>query len=394
MFTELPQLTLYIHFPWCIRKCPYCDFNSHPLRGEIPEEQYVDQLIADFTKDAHLIQGRAIEAIFCGGGTPSLFSAKSLERLFSVIRKQASLAAHCEITLEANPGTIDEQHFKGYYDLGVNRLSLGVQSWHDARLQQLGRIHQSEHCHRAVDILKSIGFTNFNIDMMFGLPNQTTAEALHDLRLACDTGATHVSWYQLTLEPNTAFYQHPPENIPSEDTIWEIEQQGYQLLNNAGFKRYEVSAYAKNERLCQHNLNYWQFGDYLGIGAGAHSKITDQEQQSVTRYLKHKHPKIYLSATDFQQQATVIMANELSFEFMLNALRLMQPVRFELFESRTGLDRSVIFPVLHQLATDGFIQLGVAAFELTDLGKNFLNDVTAAFLKAGDNSALSTGTIS
>lgn len=381
MFTQLPPLTLYIHFPWCVQKCPYCDFNSHQTRGDIPQASYIDQLIDDFQRDVAWLQGRTIDAIFCGGGTPSLFSADELARLFTSIRQQANIAKTCEITLEANPGTIDQHHFAGYRELGINRLSLGVQSWDDTQLQRLGRIHQSQQCETAIDILKSVGFTNFNVDIMYGLPSQTRAAALHDLRLACETGATHVSWYQLTLEPNTVFHQKPPKNLPVDDVLWDIEQRGYQLLAEHNFLRYEVSAYAKSHRQCQHNLNYWQFGDYLGIGAGAHGKITDQKTQKIIRTLKHKHPKKYLSVeNDFYQQKNIVATIELPFEFMLNALRLFQPITFNRYEQYTGLDRAELMPVLQQLVQDDLVKFNDSQFELTSLGQHFLNDVVTAFL--------------
>ena len=381
MFSQLPPLTLYIHFPWCVQKCPYCDFNSHPVRGEIPEQQYINQLLADFYHDLKWIQDRKIEAIFCGGGTPSLFSASSLQHLLATIREQVSLTADCEITLEANPGTIDQQYFAGYYEAGINRLSLGVQTWDDKQLQRLGRIHRSQQSREAITILKAAGFQNFNIDLMYGLPQQTISEALQDLRYACTSGATHISWYHLTLEPNTQFYYKPPKHLPDQEFIWDLEQQSYALLAHYGWQRYEVSAYAKAESQCRHNLNYWQFGDYLGIGAGAHSKLTDGYTQQVWRFMKHKHPKHYMAATEhFCQQQTSIATKDLPFEFMLNTLRLCQPIQFSLFERYTGLDRVIILPILEQLQKQQLMMIHHHDFELTALGQRFLNDVVAAFL--------------
>lgn len=269
-----PPLSLYIHTPWCIHKCPYCDFNSHALRGQLPEEEYIHALLSDFKSQQYLIQNRSIQTVFIGGGTPSLFSASSYKLLFKELRAMTPFDNEIEITLEANPGTIEQDRFAAYRECGINRLSIGVQSFQNEKLKQLQRIHSSEQAIKAINHCREVGFDNVNIDLMFGLPNQTINDGLSDLLTAISLNPSHLSWYQLTLEPHTAFHQNPPV-LPADETIWELQQQGQQLLKENAFIQYEISAYAKTNRACRHNLNYWEFGDYIGIGAGAHGKITD-----------------------------------------------------------------------------------------------------------------------
>lgn len=375
-----PPLSLYIHFPWCIRKCPYCDFNSHNLKQELPEQAYIAVLLADLQADLPLIKGREIISIFMGGGTPSLFSPEALSYLLQELSQLVKLSETIEITLEANPGTVEQSRFLGYRQAGINRLSLGIQSFQDKKLKALGRIHDSQAAIKAVNSARQAGFTNFNLDLMFGLPEQSVADALSDLQTAIELQPTHLSWYQLTLEPNTLFYHQPPQ-LPPDENIWDIQQQGQQLLANAGYRQYEVSAYSLPDFPCRHNRNYWEFGDYLGIGAGAHGKITDNNTGKIIRTLKAKHPKDYLathSATLTNQ--TPIHTADLAFEFMLNALRLKQPISYQLFEARTGMSATQLKQPLQNARNQNLIELTPDGFAVTEHGWHFLNDLTALFL--------------
>lgn len=372
-------LSLYIHMPWCIRKCPYCDFNSHALKNELPEAEYIQRLIVELQQQLSLINHRPIHSIFIGGGTPSLFSPESYGKLFHFIEHTLMLENECEITLEANPGTVEQTNFDGYRQIGINRLSLGVQSFQMDKLKSLGRIHNGDEAIRAMDIARRAGFTNINIDLMHGLPKQTIEDALYDLNMALSLSPTHLSWYQLTLEPNTYFYKHPPR-LPKDETLWNIQQRGHQLLTQHRFTHYEVSAYCQPHYRCRHNLNYWEFGDYLGLGAGAHSKITHANGQ-VSRHANVKNPKRYL---DLQQspieENKVLTTEELAFEFMLNALRLQQPISYQLFSERTGLTLAHIHQPLQLAQQYQFMQLTDTHLSLTALGTQFLNDVTELFL--------------
>lgn len=377
-------LSLYIHIPWCVQKCPYCDFNSHALKSELPETNYVNALLADLRRDLqhYAIDGRTVRSIFIGGGTPSLFSAAAISQLLEGVQAQIPLAADIEITLEANPGAVEQTRFAGYRQAGVNRLSMGIQSFQPEKLRALGRIHDGEQAKRAIVAAQQAGFDNFNLDLMHGLPNQTAQDALDDLATALSFKPTHLSWYQLTLEPNTAFYQRPPQ-LPVDDTLADIQQQGLDYLTVHGFSPYEVSAYTSSIKPipCRHNINYWQFGDYLAIGAGAHGKITDAKTGVVTRYWKKKHPKEYLTATGgFTAEEKVISAKELPFEFMLNALRLYQPVPVALFEARTGLKMATIAKQLERARQQGLLQYDDQQIETTSLGKQYLNDLLEMFL--------------
>lgn len=379
-FTQPIPLSLYIHIPWCVRKCPYCDFNSHQLRQEVPESKYIDQLIKDLEQDLPKVWGRRLTSIFFGGGTPSLFSPLAIERILTEVRARLPFQADMEITLEANPGTIDDARFAGFHQAGVNRLSIGIQSFQDEKLKQLGRIHDLKAAINAAKAAHTAGFSTFNLDLMFGLPQQSKQDALADLQTAIELNPTHISWYQLTLEPNTLFYRQPPV-LPQDEVIEEIYFAGRELLAAAGFIQYEVSAYAKPQHRCQHNINYWEFGDYLGIGAGAHGKLTDVSQQRVTRLWKHKHPKDYLQAmTTFIAGEKDIVANEMPFEFMLNALRLYQPITFELFEQRSGLSHSVLIDRLRLAEHKGLIKLEGHSIVTTEFGQRLLNDVIEMFI--------------
>ncbi|MES2204380.1 MAG: radical SAM family heme chaperone HemW [Pseudomonadota bacterium] len=371
-------LSLYIHLPWCVKKCPYCDFNSHEMKGELPEDAYIDCLIEDFNSHLSSIQNREISSIFFGGGTPSLFSAKSLDRLLKTIQSKIKFSENCEITLEANPGTVEQTRFKHYFDIGINRISLGIQSFQADKLKTLGRIHNDVEAHTAIDAIKKAGFTNFNIDIMHGLPNQSLEDALYDLNQAINYHPTHLSWYQLTIEPNTYFYKHTP-HLPDEETLEMIEQQGLQLLENNHLKRYEISAYALNEKQSRHNKNYWLFGDYLGIGAGAHSKLTIDNK--ITRHWNHKSPYSYMKKDEsFFSNKIIIQESDIIFEFMLNALRLFEPVAFETFEASTGLNRKVL-KIPFSLAIKKGLLKDKPFIETTDLGKKYLNDLCRIFLE-------------
>ena len=383
MLAEVIPLSLYIHLPWCVRKCPYCDFNSHhkPAEG-LPEMAYVKALLEDVEHDLPKIWGRRIHSIFIGGGTPSLFSGEAFEELFNGLRARLNFKPGIEITLEANPGTVERQFFQAYHEIGINRLSLGVQSFEAEKLKALGRIHSTEEALSALGVARDAGFENINIDLMFGLPQQSLEEALLDLQTALAQQTPHLSWYQLTLEPNTLFYKQPPI-LPNEDHLWEIQQAGQALLKEQGFINYEVSAYSKPGKNCQHNRNYWEFGDYLGIGAGAHSKITDMAQQSIKRFWKHKQPKQYLnSQANFIGGESTVLPTALPFEFMLNALRLQEPISAALFAARTGLAWSELTPTLEQAAAKQLLSFDEQQLIVTDLGKQFLNDLMALFLEA------------
>lgn len=372
-------LSLYIHLPWCVRKCPYCDFNSHAIRpAEIPENAYIDCLLNDFKRQLPTLQGREIISIFLGGGTPSLFSAQSIARLFKEIGRMHPLALDCEITLEANPGAAEQQRFKGYREAGVNRISLGIQSFQSEKLRLLGRIHDEDEAHKAIDMVKAAGFSRFNIDIMHGLPQQTLEDALFDLQQMIQYQPTHFSWYQLTIEPNTYFHRQTPI-LPDEDVLFAIEQQGLLQLQQHQFERYEVSAYAKPGQSCRHNLNYWLFGDYLGLGAGAHSKLTCFETQQIKRHWNYRSPHTYMNAKEgFISNASLLTPEDLVTEFMLNALRLYQDISFELFEQRTLLPRRVLEPAMVMAAQRGLLSYE-HGLSVTALGRRYLNDLCQLF---------------
>ncbi len=375
----LPPLSLYVHFPWCVRKCPYCDFNSHEANGDLPEQAYLDALRADLEQSLPLVWGRRIVSVFIGGGTPSLMSAQGLDRLMSDIRSLLPLEAGAEITLEANPGTFEAEKFRSYADSGVNRLSIGIQSFNTRQLQALGRIHDGDEARRAIDIARA-SFDNFNLDLMYALPGQAIDEALLDLETALSCAPPHLSLYHLTLEPNTVFAKYPPE-LPDDDASAAMQQAIGQRMRAAGYEHYEVSAYAKPGRRARHNLNYWEFGDYLGIGAGAHSKLSFPHR--VVRQARYKQPASYMQqalAGNAIHEEHEIARDEMGFEFMLNALRLTGGFPSRLFMERTGLPLQLVEPGLQLAEAKGLLTVDHQAIRPTELGQRFLNDLQQVFL--------------
>ncbi|WP_047289745.1 radical SAM family heme chaperone HemW [Pseudomonas protegens] len=376
---QLPPLALYIHIPWCVRKCPYCDFNSHAASPTLPEEEYVDALLADLDQDLHAVHGRELSSIFFGGGTPSLFSAQALGRLLKGVEQRIPFAGDIEITLEANPGTFEQEKFTAYRALGINRLSIGIQSFQEQKLKALGRIHNGDEAVRAAGMARQAGFDNFNLDLMHGLPDQSLDDALGDLRQAIAMKPTHLSWYQLTLEPNTVFWNQPPV-LPEDDTLWDIQEAGQALLAEHGYAQYEVSAYAQPGRAARHNLNYWSFGDFIGIGAGAHGKLSHPDGR-ILRTWKTRLPKDYLNpAKQFKAGEKALGNEELPFEFLMNALRLTDGVDAALFAERTGLDLGSLAEGRRQAEQSGLLQVEPSRLAATARGQLFLNDLLQYFL--------------
>ncbi|AGL87528.1 putative oxygen-independent coproporphyrinogen III oxidase [Pseudomonas protegens] len=376
---QLPPLALYIHIPWCVRKCPYCDFNSHAASPTLPEEEYVDALLADLDQDLHAVHGRELSSIFFGGGTPSLFSAQALGRLLKGVEQRIRFAPDIEITLEANPGTFEQEKFTAYRALGINRLSIGIQSFQEQKLKALGRIHNGDEATRAAGMARQAGFDNFNLDLMHGLPDQSLDDALGDLRQAIAMKPTHLSWYQLTLEPNTVFWNQPPV-LPEDDTLWDIQEAGQALLAEHGYAQYEVSAYAQPGRAARHNLNYWSFGDFIGIGAGAHGKLSHPDGR-ILRTWKTRLPKDYLNpAKQFKAGEKALGNEELPFEFLMNALRLTDGVDAALFAQRTGLDLVSLAEGRRQAEQSGLLQVEPSRLAATARGQLFLNDLLQYFL--------------
>lgn len=374
----LPPLGLYIHFPWCEKKCPYCDFNSHES-SKLPLAKYVDALLKDLENDLHHVHGRPIDTLFIGGGTPSLITTQALERLMVGLQQRLNFSPSIEATMEANPGSAEAEKFEGFFKAGINRLSLGVQSFQDKQLEKLGRVHSSDQAHAAIEMAKSAGFTEFNLDLMHGLPGQSTENADADIRTALAHKPPHLSWYQLTIEPNTVFYTHPPV-LPVEDALANIQHQGELSLIEAGLTQYEVSAWSRPGSNCRHNTNYWRFGDYLGIGAGAHGKITDHDS-NVVRYAKRKQPDEYLASSSgsYQSQSRVLEPAEVSGEFMLNALRLNKGFSLARFESYTGLSATCLEPQLSRQYDRGLLSISDGRVQATELGRRFLDSVVAEF---------------
>lgn len=379
-----PPLSLYVHLPWCVRKCPYCDFNSHTAGDSPPKQRYVDALLTDLEREVARAGGRTIESIFLGGGTPSLFSPDEIGRLLDGVTAGLSVATDVEVTMEANPGTVEFGTPAAYRRAGVNRLSIGAQSFDDDTLQKLGRIHSSDDIRRTVGEAVAAGFDNFNIDLMHGLPGQTPASACRDIEAAVSLKPTHVSWYQLTLEPNTVFHARPPGDLPDDEVLWEIQDAGADLLGGSGYAQYEVSAWAVDERRrCRHNVNYWQFGDYLAVGAGAHGKVSDAN--GIIRYRKPANPLQYMlamEATGGDVPSEPLSDDDLVFEFMLNALRLVDGFPESYFVERTGLKAGKLATVMEGPTERGLVERAKnGIWRPTRLGRRFLNDLQAEFLR-------------
>jgi putative oxygen-independent coproporphyrinogen III oxidase len=381
-----PPLSLYVHMPWCVKKCPYCDFNSHGLRGEPPYAAYVDTLLADLDADradfGAGLHDRPIVSVFFGGGTPSLFAPELIERFLDGARARLPFAGDCEITLETNPGTVEHGRFDGYLAAGVNRISFGIQSFDDDKLRRLGRIHSAREAEAAVKSAQDAGLANINLDLMYALPEQALPGALADVERAIALAPAHISHYQLTLEPNTAFAAHPPP-LPDDDAAWAMQEACEARLAEGGYAQYEISAYASPGRQCRHNLNYWRFGDYLGIGAGAHGKLTDAAGNQVLRRWKTRHPNAYLEAAGGPGRIgghAAVATDELPFEYMLNALRLIHGVPMEDFAARTGLPLERIAAALAAGRHKGWLEADPGRLVTTALGQRFLNDVIAGFL--------------
>jgi len=376
---KLPPLSLYVHIPWCIKRCPYCDFNSHVADSVIPEAEYVKAIIEDLKNDLPWVQGRKLHSIFFGGGTPSLFSGFSIGAILKEVEHLIGFEENAEITLEANPGVMDQQNFSDLYAAGVNRLSIGIQSFNDSHLNSLGRIHGSQDALSAIDIAKSSGFRNFNIDLMHGLPNQSLANAINDIEIAVNSGASHISWYQLTIEPNTEFFSHPP-TLPVDDRLAEIQQSGLNVIKNNNYSQYEVSAFARDGRESRHNINYWQFGDYLGVGAGAHGKITIPEDNQLIRTTKTRQPKDYLNRVGRPIAKKIKISEEdIVLEFMMNALRLKAGVPVHYLSLRTGIDKEFIEQKVSKLQSQGLMESSALRYQTTSLGYQFLNTVLQSF---------------
>ncbi len=379
-----PPLSLYIHIPWCVKKCPYCDFNSHGQNGELPVADYVAALVRDLEQDLPLVWGRTVHSVFFGGGTPSLFKPEAIGAILDACSARLRFAPSAEITMECNPGTAEHGRFEAYRAAGVNRISFGIQSFDDGCLQRLGRIHDSREAERAVKLAQDAGYDNLNLDLMYALPGQDLAMALHDVERAIALQPAHLSHYQLTMEPNTAFAARPPEGLPDEDSAWDIQEACITRMADAGYAQYEVSAYARPGRQCAHNLNYWRFGDYLGIGAGAHGKISSGASGEVLRRWKPKNPRDFMAHAGTAQgiggDDPIAPAN-LPFDYMLNALRLVEGFSLADFEFRTGLDRAVIAGELASARERGWLEADGQHWRPTELGRRFTNDVIGLFLR-------------
>ncbi|HFC8542063.1 TPA: radical SAM family heme chaperone HemW [Neisseria weaveri] len=379
--SALPPLSLYIHIPWCIRKCPYCDFNSHQAKSELNEQAYIDALLADLQSELPYVWGRPVETVFIGGGTPSLFQAESIDKLLSGIRALIKIQPQAEITLEANPGTFEKEKFKGFKEAGINRLSIGVQSFNNQALQKLGRVHNAEEALTAIETALNL-FDKVNIDLMYALPGQTVQTAYADIRTAIETGAKHISAYHLTMEPNTPFGHTPPPGLPQDEAAIDIEETVHQALAEAGFRHYETSAFAQAGHECRHNINYWQFGDYIGIGAGAHGKISYPTH--IERTTRRRHPNDYLQAMASQPDKAIerhsIAAEDLAFEFMMNALRLSDGVPSSWLQERTGINPASLSAQIREAQTQCLLDHDPAAFRPSEKGKRFLNNLLQCFL--------------
>ncbi|KJG28245.1 YggW family oxidoreductase [Photobacterium angustum] len=382
-----PPLSLYVHIPWCVQKCPYCDFNSHALKTDLPELDYIDALIDDLETDLSAYQlinrARPLHSIFIGGGTPSLISPSEIGRLLKAIEQRIPFSDDIEITMEANPGTVEAGRFEAYRQAGVNRISIGIQSFQNEKLERLGRIHGADEAIRAAGLAKEAGLNSFNIDLMHGLPDQSVSDAISDLKQAIALDPPHLSWYQLTIEPNTLYYSKPP-TLPDDDDLWDIFEQGHQLLTEAGYQQYEISGYSKPGKQCQHNLNYWRFGDYLGIGCGAHGKISFADGQ-IIRTVKVKHPRGYLqSDKPYLTEENKVADGERPFEFFMNRFRLLESCPKQDFVTRTGLALTTIEPTIDWAIAQSYLQDTGDHWQITEHGKLFLNDLLAAFVDDGN----------
>ncbi|MDF2177448.1 radical SAM family heme chaperone HemW [Aliiglaciecola sp. CAU 1673] len=377
-----PPLSLYIHIPWCVQKCPYCDFNSHGQKSALPEAEYVAHLLDDLAEDAKLVGSRPVDSIFFGGGTPSLFSGDSIARILQGVKQRVNLASDAEITLEANPGTVELAKFGGFKAAGVNRISIGVQSFQEQKLKALGRIHDAPQAEKAAYFAHGVGLNSFNLDLMHGLPDQSLDDALYDLRQAIAQSPPHLSWYQLTIEPNTLFASKPP-TLPMDEVLWDIQERGHALLAEAGYVQYETSAYSRPGHQCRHNLNYWRFGDYLGIGCGAHGKITQADKGKILRTVKVKHPKGYMDLSkDYRQEIKAVEQDDLPFEFFMNRFRLLESCPKDDYEALTGLSLDA-FAVADKL--DKAVQLGLILedpqhWQVSEQGKRYLNNLLETLL--------------
>jgi oxygen-independent coproporphyrinogen-3 oxidase len=376
-----PPLGLYIHIPWCVRKCPYCDFNSHQAGDSLDESSYIAALLADLDQELAICDQREVQSIFFGGGTPSLFSAESIESIIANIRNKTHLAADAEITLEANPGTFEQQRFADYLSAGINRLSIGIQSFDDDKLDRLGRVHDRGQAVTAVETAYAVGFDNINLDLMFGLPGQSRNEAAADVALACDFEPAHISHYQLTIEPNTLFHKHRPM-LPATDLIWDMQQQCHDILSNNDYQQYEVSAFSRPGRQCRHNMNYWTFGDYVGIGAGAHGKLTNIASDTIHRRWKHRQPAAFIHNAihgNACSGTSELKQSDRLFEFLLNALRLKGGFTFDLFEQHTGIDREQLLEACDDIDPE-LLMISGSGLATSPRGFDFLNDVLQKFL--------------
>lgn len=376
----MPPLSLYVHIPWCIKKCPYCDFNSHAVKADLPEFAYIDALLTDLSADLERYSvERPIHSIFIGGGTPSLFSPESLDRLIVGIRQRISLEINLEITLEANPGTFESTKFVEFNALGINRLSIGIQSFNDSLLARLGRVHSGRDAITAAEIAHQAGFTNVNLDLMFGLPGANSGDSENDVLTAIGLKPSHISFYQLTLEPNTLFHKFPPK-LPDDEFIFATQKNCQQLLGDNGYQQYEISAYAQPDRHCRHNVNYWQFGDYLGIGAGAHGKISTSLPHQITRSFKAKSPEQYLLNPSENGGSQTVSSAELPLEFIMNHLRLRHGFSLVHYQAATGLDKSTLEPALNHCVEQGLINFDQNTYTCTEKGWNFLDNVLEKFI--------------
>jgi len=377
---RLPPLSLYVHIPWCVQKCPYCDFNSHTLKGQIPEAEYIQDLLADLTSELTRVYDRPLHSIFIGGGTPSLISAEGIKTLLDGIEALIPFQENIEITMEANPGTVEADRFHGYIAAGVNRISIGVQSLQAEKLNLLGRIHDPDEAIRAAHIATESALNSFNLDLMHGLPHQHLSDALYDLKTATELAPPHLSWYQLTIEQNTQYYSKPP-TLPDEDVLWNIFEQGHELLSKAGYEQYEISGYSKVGMQCQHNLNYWRFGDYIGIGCGAHGKLTEPKDGSIYRRSKTKHPRGYMDATKpYLDSEFAVAVDELPFEFFMNRFRLLEPTPKQDFIDFTGLELTVVAQPIEQAISKGLLTETATHWQVTKLGQRYLNSLFDLFL--------------